>query len=418
MQWSKQQDDVLVKTSAWLKDESAQQVFRLFGYAGTGKTTLAYALADGVDGEVMFGAFTGKAVHVMKTKGCHNAQTIHSMIYHAKEKSREALQKHETQLVEAIQGLEEEHAEKTPDQRRTMIDAHVDVITLRLDIEKEKKALAQPSFMLNHESEIQGAALVIIDECSMVDARMGNDLLSFGTKVLVLGDPAQLPPVYGSGFFTDCEPDAMLTEIHRQAKDNPIVAMATKVRNQERLEIGTYGESQVARKSEMRKNDVLAVDQILVGRNVTRHKINRNMRRMLDQGNGYLPVVGDRLVCLRNNYNLGLLNGAIWTVMDIGECDEDTERIIMTVKSESSPDEVLLEAHTYLFKGETRTLGWHERRDAEEFDFGYALTVHKSQGSQWNDVMLYDESYCFRKDSWRWLYTGITRAAERITVVQ
>ena len=176
MQWSKQQDDVLVKTSAWLKDDSAQQVFRLFGFAGTGKTTLAYALADGVDGEVMFGAYTGKAVHVMKTKGCNNAQTIHSMIYHAKEKSREALQKHETQLVEAIQSLEEEHAEKTPDQRRTMIDAHVDVIMLRHEIEKEKKALAQPSFMLNHESEIQGAALVIIDECSMVDARMGRRL--------------------------------------------------------------------------------------------------------------------------------------------------------------------------------------------------------------------------------------------------
>ena len=194
--------------------------------------------------------------------------------------------------------------------------------------------------------------------------------------------------------------------------------MATKVRNQERLEIGTYGESQVARKSEMHKNDALAVDQILVGRNVTRHKINRRLRQLLDQGDGFLPVIGDRLVCLRNNYNLGLLNGAIWTVMDIGEYDEDAERIIMTVKSESSPDEVLLEAHTYLFKGDTRALGWHERRDAEEFDFGYALTVHKSQGSQWNDVMLYDESYCFRKDSWRWLYTGITRAAERITVVQ
>ena len=101
-------------------------------------------------------------------------------------------------------------------------------------MEAERKRLAQPAFTLNQFSPVKDAGLVVIDECSMVDDRMGQDLLSFGTKVLVLGDPAQLPPVRGSGFFTDTEtPDVMLTEIHRQAKDNPIIAMATKVRNKE-----------------------------------------------------------------------------------------------------------------------------------------------------------------------------------------
>ena len=60
----------------------------------------------------------------------------------------------------------------------------------------------------------------------MVDEDLGQDLLSFGTPVLVLGDPAQLPPVKGGGFFTEAEPDIMLTEVHRQAADNPIVRMS------------------------------------------------------------------------------------------------------------------------------------------------------------------------------------------------
>ncbi len=66
------------------------------------------------------------------------------------------------------------------------------------------------------------AALVVIDECSMVDADLGNDLLSFGVPVLVLGDPAQLPPLRGGGFFTEAEPDVMLTEVHRQAEGDPM----------------------------------------------------------------------------------------------------------------------------------------------------------------------------------------------------
>ena len=57
----------------------------------------------------------------------------------------------------------------------------------------------------------------------MVDEDLGRDLLSFGKPVLVLGDPAQLPPVKGGGFFTEAEPDVMLTEVHRQAADNPII---------------------------------------------------------------------------------------------------------------------------------------------------------------------------------------------------
>ena len=106
-------------------------------------------------------------------------------------------------------------------------------------IKKEADRSDNPYFELNEESDVAGAKLVIIDECSMVDATLGKDLLSFGTKVLVLGDPAQLPPVYGAGYFTkDVKPNVMLTEIHRQALDSPVLQLATDTRLQKTFESG------------------------------------------------------------------------------------------------------------------------------------------------------------------------------------
>ena len=130
--------------------------------------------------------------------------------------------------------------------------------------------------------------------------------------------------------------------------------------------------------------------------------------------NGRLPVEGDKLVCLHNNHDKGLLNGAIWHVNDIGQISDD--RVYMTVIPEDGEYTQEVDAHAALFEG--KEVHWTEKRDAEQFDYGYALTVHKSQGSQWDNVLLFDESYCFKKDRWRWLYTGITRAAEKVTVVR
>ena len=149
-----QQDEALKAVAGWLKTKPGRrdvpQIFRLFGYAGTGKTTLARHVAQGVDGKVLYAAFTGKAAQVMRNKGCAGASTIHSLIYKALESEEE-----------------------------------------------------QPSFELWADAPAAKAKLIIIDECSMVDADLGRDLMSFGVPLLVLGDPAQLPPVSGGGFFTN-----------------------------------------------------------------------------------------------------------------------------------------------------------------------------------------------------------------------
>src|SRR3982075_3309349 len=258
------QDSALKAVADWLKAKPGKNgtppVFRLFGYAGTGKTTLARHIADGVDGEVKFAAFTGKAALVMRNKGCDNASTIHSLIYRARES-----------------GVE------------------------------------QPSFELWDDAPASKAKLIVIDECSMVDAELGRDLLSFGVPVLVLGDPAQLPPIQGGGFFTDAGPDAMLTEVHRQAADDPIIHLSMAVREGRRLEPGTYGDSQVVRKADLFPDRVLAADQVLVGRNATRRSYNARLR----ERRGFtdpLPQADDKLVCLRNNRRKGLFNGGRWGV--------------------------------------------------------------------------------------------------------
>ena len=137
-----------------------------------------------------------------------------------------------------------------------------------------------PTFTLNHDGPASRAALIVIDECSMVDAELGRDLLSFGKPILVLGDPAQLPPVKGGGFFTEAEPDVMLTTIHRQAQDDPIIRLSEIVRSGGEIAYGQYGESRVIRRDEIDAADVLAADQILLGVNRTRRLYNQRIRQL------------------------------------------------------------------------------------------------------------------------------------------
>ena len=374
MELSPQQDAALVAVSKWLK-QGYPQVFRLFGYAGTGKTTLARRIAEDVDGDVLFAAFTGKAALVLRSRGAKKASTIHSLIY--RPRGEEVVEDEET-----------------------------------------GKAQMAPTFSINRRSPVSEAALVIIDECSMVDEELGKDLLSFGTPVLVLGDPGQLPPVSGGGFFTDHEPDAMLEEIHRQARDNPIVEMARLVREGEPLPHGTFGESRVIRRNEVEQGDVLAADQVLVGTNRTRRRYNQRLRDLKDF-QGPLPAAGDKLVALRNDPQKGLLNGSLWTVKSASRPAASHMNLLVTSEDEglervSAKIKVLRAA----FEDPERDIPWQLKRRHDDFDYGYALTVHKAQGSQWDDVYLFDESFAFREHSQRWLYTAITRAAEKITVVK
>lgn len=420
MKWSPQQVEALEAFRRFRDTPGCGRpynVFYLAGYAGTGKTTLAKELAKGVEGGVLYGAFTGKAAHVMRTSGCAGATTIHRLIYHPKVRSR-------SQLVELEQELEALTAQGVG-QRAGTIQATVDVkqaAALREAIEAEKELLGQPGFVLNENSDIRGAGLVVIDECSMVNDMVGRDLLSFGTPILVLGDPAQLPPVRGTGFFTERKPDVMLTEIHRQALDNPIIELATRVREGETLEPGFYGESRVDDICDVDDDELIALslscDQILVGTNKMRRGMNMRLRGLLDRNESDLPVPGEKIVCLRNDHQVGLLNGEMWYVaevhdysdafIDVAVCRTEAE-----VTNPTTPW-TDLKISTDAFLGyKPAKFG---RKGIQSFDFGYALTVHKAQGSQWNHVMVLDQSRKFGDNRTNHLYTAITRAAERVQI--
>lgn len=360
--WSPAQDLALKAVANWLAASGAPQVFRLFGYAGAGKSTLARHLAAHVDGRVVFAAFTGKAALVMRSKGCENAGTIHSLIYRATETETE-----------------------------------------------------EPTFELNEDSEAARAKLIVIDECSMVDEELGRDLLSFGRKVLVLGDPAQLPPVKGGGFFTEGEPDVMLSEVHRQAADNPIIRLSMTIREGGALQPGDFGETRIVPRKELDPTLVTGADQVLVGINKTRRAYNRRLRE-LRGFSGALPQSGEKLVCLRNNRKKGLLNGALFTVKSAGALRRGQVR--MLVQPEDGEGGLRrVGVIPQFFEDLDGEIPYALRKGSDEFDYGYALTVHKAQGSQWNNVALFDESFAFREHRARWLYTGVTRAAQRLTLV-
>ena len=136
-------------------------------------------------------------------------------------------------------------------------------------------------------------------------------------KVTAVRDPAQLPPVKGGGFFTEAEPDVMLTQVHRQAADNPIIRLSMLVREGQPLSRGVFGETRIISRAELDPTFVTGADQVLVGMNKTRRAYNGRLRQ-LRGFTGTMPQSGEKLVCLRNNRKKGLLNGALFTVKSAG----------------------------------------------------------------------------------------------------
>ncbi|MDZ7904619.1 MAG: AAA family ATPase [Cypionkella sp.] len=362
MNLSPQQSQAAQAVQAWLRDPQGKQWFYLAGYAGSGKTTIARDLAEAY-GRVVFAAFTGKAVLVLAGKGYEPSSTIHSLIYKIKDPESPV-----------------------------------------------------PEFVLNDDSDVTRADLVVIDEVSMVGEDLARDLLSFGRKVLVLGDPAQLPPVGGDGFFTSRKPDFMLTEIHRQAAESPIIRMSMDIREGRGIVAGAYGSSIVVSRRDMHPDAVTAADQVIVGLNKTRRSYNARMREIMGYGGRF--VVGERVVTLKNNKENGVLNGALWTVREIRDARADTSRLMMfplDAGMKQLPVEVL--THHAWLDGKETDMDWRAKKHYDPVDYGYVLSCHKAQGSQWDNVLVFDESAYFRDDHKAWLYTAVTRAAERVTVV-
>lgn len=335
----------------WKKD------LRIGGLAGTGKTVLINHLRRKTETNVC--AFTGKAANVLRGKGVDDARTIHSLIY-------------------------------VPD-----ADEEGDV-----------------NFKLKEPHTIN--APIIVDEASMVTRQLYEDLLSFEVPLLFIGDHGQLEPV-GDNPKLMLEPDHTLEQIHRQAAGSPIIRFAHAIRNgddpmEAQSEANEAGRVDVVIEGRVRLSEI---DQAIVAFNKRRVELNARFRKAKGF-EGQWPVVGDRLICLRNEKRAGLFNGLQATVKTLPELQgdwltgevetEDGRNIIVNMLADQFNAERAVERAPRRLGGNKITL----------WDYGYAVTCHKAQGSEFDTVMVVDTHLPRKWDERRWRYTAATRAAKRL----
>ena len=392
------------------------QVFVLSGYAGTGKTFLIDYVVRKVlhlkaGDEAVFVSPTGKAAANLVKNGTV-AGTVHSLIYMR------------------------DGDEFEVDENGEIIDRHA------LNFIKREKI----------DERIR---LIIIDEASMVNETVLFDLLSFQVKCLFCGDGAQLPPVSGSCPLLE-NSNYTLKQIVRQAEDNPIIQVATMAREGKRIPFGNYGDKVcvIGRNGVSpvdRKRLFLKADQIICGRNRTRNSLNAEIR-------GYkgipqeeeLPVEGEKLICTLNDWEKSLdkderfflVNGIIGKARDIKPSFDDLATMEFTADFLEESVKVAFDTgiftkgeYTHLYGERAITLSdgtvVHEsnfellrklRAVSEEvicrFEFAYAVTCHKAQGSEFDFVIVFDESWAFGEERNRWLYTAITRAKEKLLIIR
>lgn len=403
---------------------AGEPVTRMFGFAGTGKTTLAMELARNARRPI-FAAFTGKAASVLTRKGCP-ASTIHSLIYQPSGDIGAQI----AEIKAEISRLEMKNVGKE-------LDAPEDsgLPALRQKLKEFRKKVGSPGFTFVPELSplANGCDLLVLDEVSMVDKKIADDLLSFDIPILALGDPAQLPPVGGEGYFTrggEGAADALLTKVERH--DGAVIDLATWVRENQKAPVvdGRLVKRRIG------QNEAASFDQVLVGTNKVRWTKNRTLRMLAGLPEEVLVAPRDRIMCLANNKDLGILNGQQFQVMDV-RGGEDYGKVDLFLDCEC--DEAFREPDfsckicrwypKWLPVWEAGFEGYEGEQSLKEMPFGvarramwatyaYAITTHKAQGSEWQRVLVVDESRVFRKDAWRWLYTAVTRAQSEVAVIR
>ena len=421
---SKAQAEAIRAIRDWYRHRThEQQVFRVFGYAGVGKSTITAMAIEALGlepmtpgglGVVLFAAFTGKAVLVMTRKGTP-AQTIHSLIYRHSEASPEEI----ARVTEELSALERD-LPRMGLAERGFAEAQIAQLKLRLD------HIHEPQFVLNPQSDLRDADLLVLDEVSMVGKQMAEDLLAFGKPILVLGDPGQLPPVGEKSFFTDAEPDVMLTEIHRQAADSPILRLATMARRGEPIPFGAYDENvwKMSQRDVM-PGQLLNGGQVICGKNATRRRLNMAMKQAAGFDADYPTGSGEKIICLRNRHDLGLINGMFLTLTDVRAHPHNPRAFYAAVQTE---DGVAIDGEHEFWRGEyddhvvfdpnRHRQDWVQRRGLIESSWGYAITCHKAQGDSFETVVVFDEGFGRSAEEYsRWLYTAITRANRGLLIL-
>lgn len=375
----------------WFKSGYSKQTYEISGPAGSGKTTIVKDIehALGIAPEdVLYIAYVGKAAQNLALKG-HNARTIHSALYN---------------MI---------NVPKT--------DIYGNFIM------KNGRNVTYRSF-IKREMLPKNIKLIVVDEGGMVDIHMRQDILSFGLPIIVLGDLNQLPPVFGRPGFL-IEPDIILTEIMRQAEDSEIIWMSQQILNGKPIPYGKYNNSLVLRYDEAQDQHLMESDMIICGTNRTRDNINNYMRREIYKYDDKYPLaIGEKVVCRKNdwtrsigpNNDVFLINGMVGYIENIHLNTFNGKTLDVDFRPDFMQND--------MFRNLKIDIGYLMTPSYEEYNSlnhslarlqrGNAISVHLSQGSQYPSVY-YHRDYSNRKKYQRALdYTAITRAEQRIILVQ
>lgn len=416
-------------------------VFAVGGLAGTGKSTIMGALRE-VLGDVRpaYGAPTNKAAHVLRTR-TGEGSTYHALAYYPKPylvctRSRAVVH------AAAHRCAQHDGAVTVVEGGRCGCAAAWEGCQahpgLRCAVAEEVEFELRPALKGFH-------GLVVIDEASMIDVERVEEIRSLGIPTLLVGDYGQLPPVRGEMNPWMLNPDAVLTVNHRQSGEGSgVVALAHRVRAGERAVAGArYGEGvAVIRGSDRAFTGLMErftpgpERALIVWRNRTRVAFNGMMRAMLF-GGGIDPQdvrVGDRLVSLGNakiktmdsvealrpSGEVFVHNGQMGIVVQVGRT---TEKLIeLRVRLDDGAGSIVWTQAARHWFGTEEGLKVNDARRPQgvrgswhPWDYGYALTCHKAQGSQFDEVIVIDEG---AREYPRWMYTAVTRAAKKLIVVK
>lgn len=340
--------------------------------------------------EVAYVAYTGKAAEVLRHKGCANATTAHKLLYKA-------------------------------------------------------KMMPNGKFKFFPKDKLEGEIkVVVVDEVSMLPNTLWNLLLSHKVFIIACGDPFQLPPIDKN---TDNKilnkPHVFLDEIMRQAQESEIIQLTMAIREQKGIGRFKGKEVQIIPKEEVVGGMYFWADQIITATNSKRHSINSFMREA--RGFGPEPQEGDKVICLRNCWETldsigesALVNGTIGYITNkeklnfkypIWELSELEVPILhLGFKTDLNEqfnsiwtDYTAITTGEKFFKPEQEYLIYRNKNYEApiEFNYGYAITCHRAQGSEWNKVLVFEENFPFQKEEHaRWLYTACTRASEKLILVR
>lgn len=364
------------------------------GYAGTGKSTLVKFITQSLPGidpdvDVVFATFTGKAAQVLMSKGNKNAMTLHRLLY-----------------------------ESIPRPDGTF--------------------LRRPRLTIDFP-------IVIVDEVSMAPKDMMELLFNHhDIYVICLGDPFQLPPINKDtdNHLLD-NPHVFLDEVMRQAKDSEIIRLTMDIREGKEIKDFNGKDVKVYNQQSLNTGMLMWADQIISGTNRTRADINNQIRQLLERGKN--PEDGDKVICLRNYWDDWadngdyLVNGTIGYLKNVyssfnvippffGGKTIDVIRANFTSDTDADYGELQMDTKEIL-TGErcldNKTIYRLMRSKLYahlvpyEFTYGYCITCHKAQGSQWDKVLVIEEGFPFSKEEHaRWLYTAATRAIDKLVIVR